>query len=325
MRLGWAALAFVVVLAGCGGGGGGGGTGPPSQGGSSTPTPTPTVPIATPSPTPTASPIASGAAAPSVGYLTGNGSTFSGTTSASASSVTLTPISEIFKVQAFPPSFVTASVRVDVSGATQSLARKSVVDAQANTQTAVQPRVGLSADRFAAVAPMRSLASALRRAPQTTSTAAPSPTGAPAARSFAVLSGGTGPSSTSYVQVAATLQQTSAHAYVYVDNSLGLSTSTVGAIASDFENAYLSDTTHFGTSDYPSNAPFGPLNGTAHPCDAGGNQIPGAQAIPVVIPDTDGRTYVVVVSQSNAGNGEGGYFDPANYFAQSFANCSLKV
>ncbi|MBV8150602.1 MAG: hypothetical protein JOY59_03520, partial [Candidatus Eremiobacteraeota bacterium] len=137
------------------------------------------------------------------------------------------------------------------------------------------------------------------------------------------LTGGIGSTGSASASVPATLQATTAHGYLYVDNALSLDSGTIAAIANDFENAYAVDTAHFGIVDYPANAPHGPQNASAGdiPCDANGNQIAGASPIPVVIPEGDPHVVVLLVAQKDAGNGEGGYFDPTNYFVQSYANC----
>ena len=306
---------LVLALAGCGGGGGGGASPPYTP---------PVTPAATPTPSPTSTASGAPAPAPTVGYLAGSGSSFSGTTRAGTSAVTVAAISEILIPRPTAPAFLPVGIRVDVGNGTQSAARQANVLAPATNSAPVSsPRVSLSAERAVNYEQLRVSMRSLRRSPTATVVA---PAAAPASsRTFAVLTGSIGSSGNTYAQVATTLQQTTPHAYVYVDSTLGLSPALVTAIAADFENAYLSDTLHFGTPDYPNNAPFGPLNGTGTPCDSSGNKIAGANPIPVVIADSDPHTAVVVVSQSNAGNGEGGYFDPNNYFVQSFANCNRAV
>ena len=228
-----------------------------------------------------------------------------------------------------PPTdgLVPATIQVSVkSGSTQSLVRRpGAVTLSATIEAG--PRISLSAERAVDAVALRAALSVPSRRPSALpadATPLPVPSAA-ATKTFAVLNGGIGPTATGYAQVATTLAQTSAHGYIYVDNSLNLFSNVTSGIASDFENAYLADTVHFGTTTYPSNAPNGPLNFFQTPCDTSGNALIGSPTIPVVIPGSDPHVDLVVVSQANAGNAEGGYFDPDNYFVQQYANCSHKI
>jgi hypothetical protein len=127
-----------------------------------------------------------------------------------------------------------------------------------------------------------------------------------------------GGNSATYSQVPATLQRVTAHGYIWIDNTLGLVPATLDGIASDFENAWNSDTTHFGTPDYPANAPGSSYGQT--PCDSSGNPVPGATPGPFFVPDVDQHHNLVVVAQNNAG-GYGGYFSSINHVYQQVANC----
>lgn len=133
----------------------------------------------------------------------------------------------------------------------------------------------------------------------------------------------------SYEQVPATMLAQTPHANIWIDRSLlsgpnasdafaaGALQSTVAQIGSDFENAYISDTTHFGTAQYPSSAPG--LRTQVSRCDSSGNAI-GATAQYVASP-ADGRVNVMVLDSAALGNGVGGYFSAVNYVAQDAWNC----
>lgn len=143
-----------------------------------------------------------------------------------------------------------------------------------------------------------------------------------------VQNGGLSSSSRPNVSVPATLLAQTAHGNIWIDNSLlsganaspsfaaGSLTATVAQIGADFENAYASDTAHFASPDYPSNAPgFTPRFSN---CGSDGSQQgTGAQYI---TEPADGRIDVMVVNSQNLG-GMGGYFSSTNFITQGALNC----
>jgi hypothetical protein len=138
-----------------------------------------------------------------------------------------------------------------------------------------------------------------------------------------------GSGSTSYVQVPSTLEFQSAHGNVWIDNSLLSGTNaspsfqgpslvtTVGQIGADFENAYLSDTTHFASFDYPNNAPGVTLQYEAF--DSSGNDLHHSDNQYIFEP-TDKRINLEILNTANLGSGVGGYFSSVNYTPQEIWN-----
>ena len=118
------------------------------------------------------------------------------------------------------------------------------------------------------------------------------------------------------VQVPATLVAQSAHANIWIDGTLALTQSEISQISTDFENAYASDTAHFASADYPSNAPG--LQAKYSACARGGAS-QGTSAAYITEP-ADRRIDVMVVNSSNLG-GLGGYFSAANLMTQATLNC----
>jgi len=117
-------------------------------------------------------------------------------------------------------------------------------------------------------------------------------------------------------QVPATLLAQSQHANIWVDSSLSLSQSELAQVQADFENAYASDTAHFASPDYGSNAPGMQPQYTT--CAQGGAK-QGTGAAYIQEP-ADHRIDVMIVNSSNLG-GLGGYFSGANLMTQSTLNC----
>jgi hypothetical protein len=72
------------------------------------------------------------------------------------------------------------------------------------------------------------------------------------------------------------------HGYIWIDNTLSLSPSTIQQIGADFDNAYLSDTTHFGTPNYTASAP-GFTAGPRPSCDATGTATGTSAPVHVVV------------------------------------------
>jgi hypothetical protein len=129
-----------------------------------------------------------------------------------------------------------------------------------------------------------------------------------------------GASSGTFAQVPATLQNVSSYGYIWIDNTLMLSASTIQQIGADFDNAYLSDTAHFGTPSYTVSAP-GFAAGPYTACDATG--APTGTSVPAYITPTGGKINVFVINPSSLGSGVGGYFSQLNYVPQVAINCLI--
>lgn len=138
-----------------------------------------------------------------------------------------------------------------------------------------------------------------------------------------------GPSGSSRaVQVASTLLAQTAHANIWIDDSLlsgaasspafasGTRSSTLAQIAADFENAYASDTAHFASPDYGAGAPG--LQPQYRACSATGSTQGTTRAYIAEPPDR--RINVSIVNSQNLG-GLGGYFSGSNYMPQAALNC----
>ncbi|HWT07166.1 MAG TPA: hypothetical protein VN224_15480, partial [Xanthomonadales bacterium] len=139
---------------------------------------------------------------------------------------------------------------------------------------------------------------------------------------FWTFTGAIGAGGSAYAQRTATLKAVTDHGYIWIDNTLTtLSSADVTAIAADFENAYASDTAHFGTAAYTTSSP-GMASGSNPACDANGTRI-GTTSVPNFIVPTDDKTNVFVVDIVGLGTGVGGYFSSANYFYQSALNCLI--
>jgi hypothetical protein len=118
------------------------------------------------------------------------------------------------------------------------------------------------------------------------------------------------------VQVPATLLAQSAHGNIWVDDTLQFSQSDLSQISADFENAYASDTVHFASPDYSSNAPG--LQPRYNACASGGS-VQGSSSAYISEP-ADRRIDVMIVNPQHLG-GLGGYFSAANLMPQSVLNC----
>lgn len=119
-----------------------------------------------------------------------------------------------------------------------------------------------------------------------------------------------------FVAVPATLVAQTTHGNIWTQNSL-LSTVSPNAtqIGNDFENAYASDTAHFASPDYASNAPgMQPQYGT---CSSSGSHTGTASAY--IAEPADHRINVMIVDSSTLG--VGGYFSSVNLMTQAALNC----
>lgn len=124
--------------------------------------------------------------------------------------------------------------------------------------------------------------------------------------------------STGSAQLPATLALQTPHGNIWIDNTLlsQLDQSAIAQIGTDFENAYASDTMHFASADYPSNAPG--LQPTYQACTASG--APDGTTPAYIVEPTDKRIDVMVVNAENLGS-RGGYFSSVNYMPQTALNC----
>jgi len=119
------------------------------------------------------------------------------------------------------------------------------------------------------------------------------------------------------VPIPSTLLAQTAHGNIWIDNTIAASLeSSVSQIGADFENAYASDTAHFASPDYPANASG--LQPQYNACSANGSKQGTTQAY--ITEPQDRRINVMVVNSSALG-GLGGYFSVANYMPQTALNC----
>ncbi|MBV8602229.1 MAG: hypothetical protein JO359_11760, partial [Candidatus Eremiobacteraeota bacterium] len=125
-----------------------------------------------------------------------------------------------------------------------------------------------------------------------------------------------------YVNVSATLQAISQHAYVWVDDAALADpaefpdASYFTAAATNFDRYFAIETQAFGPA-------FAPANVTQYgQCDANANPLPQNAYGPV--PDltgTDPHIHVLITDVLTQ-NGEGGYFYSGNLFPQGMLNCT---
>jgi hypothetical protein len=138
---------------------------------------------------------------------------------------------------------------------------------------------------------------------------------------FWTFTGAIGAGASAYAQRSATLKVVTDHGYIWIDDTLTtLSSADAASIGADFENAYASDTAHFGTATYTTSSPG--MTGSNPACDLHGAAI-GKTTVPNFIVPTDNKTHVFVVDIVGLGTGVGGYFSSANYFYQSALNCLI--
>jgi hypothetical protein len=141
--------------------------------------------------------------------------------------------------------------------------------------------------------------------------------------SFWTFTGAIGAGGSTYAQRPATLKAVTDHGYIWIDNTLTLlSNADITQIGADFENAYASDTAHFGTAAYTTSSP-GMTSGSNAACDATGASLGAGTSVPNFIVPTDNKIDVFVVDIVGLGSGVGGYFSSANYFYQTALNCLI--
>ena len=128
------------------------------------------------------------------------------------------------------------------------------------------------------------------------------------------------------VQVGATLEAVANNGYVWVDDSLvgttNFTPATITKLASDLDNAYVSDTTHFGTTAFTVTAP-GESGGRYTACDNTGTTLGPGTSVPFWVPAPDGKIVAFVINSNGLGAGVGGYFTELNYIYQSAFNCLI--
>ncbi|MBV8151128.1 MAG: hypothetical protein JOY59_06180, partial [Candidatus Eremiobacteraeota bacterium] len=124
------------------------------------------------------------------------------------------------------------------------------------------------------------------------------------------------------VNVPATLEAISQHAYVWVDNTALANaqefpdTSYFTAAASAFDQYFAIETQDYGPA-------FATANITTYQqCDSNGTPLPAGQY--ETPPDLTGQDphINVIVSDALAGTGEGGYFYSGDFYAQQVLNCA---
>ena len=286
---------FVCALTACGGGGGSssGGTVLPAVGGVTTP-----VNVSGP-----------------VTYMQSSGPlATSGTIVKGTSSALVAVISGV----AQPPSAFTADTLTVASNApaTQSVAR-----ADESAHAYVKPLYAHPAEAFAAD---DSALLARLHATLVPGAAPSAPRSRSALMSAAAVGAQTnvwvqqgGYNSRTNVQVPATLIAQTAHGNIWAQNTLvSALTPNAAQLGAEFENAYTSDTAHFASPDYPSNAPaLQPQYTTCSPSGSHQGTAPAYIAQP-----GDKRIDVMIVDSPTLG-GLGGYFSAANLMTQGALNC----
>jgi Tectonin domain len=131
-----------------------------------------------------------------------------------------------------------------------------------------------------------------------------------------------GSNSSTDVQVPATLQAVANNGYVWVDNTLNLDAATAAKLAADLDNAYASDTAHYGPTQFTANAVGITNHANWESCDSTGTMIPGPGVARYVVPP-DAKINVLVLNTANLGSGVGGYFTTTNYYYQTAWNCLI--
>jgi hypothetical protein len=293
-------------------------TSTPIATGAPVPTSTPlSTPTPSPTPVPTATPTPAFAAAPSTGLLAPvAGGAFGGITSAGSSGATIVGIAT--RLQSSNDSAVTSSgiVSVGVNGVGGLSYRRSsshaVVDT-AGLDIEWQPRVS---QRITA-----EIRRTMQRYPggghgvESVRRTRALPTTVGATAKLWAQNAAIGTNNGTYKQVDATLAAVTAHGAIWVDSTLSsvlASGSTIQQIGADFENAYASDSAHFGSNAYDPTR----YRATNY-CDANGN-VTGS-GLPYV--PSDAHTVVFVVNPQSLGGGVGGYFDSVNFLADAALQC----
>ncbi|MDB5071025.1 MAG: hypothetical protein JWM87_2136 [Candidatus Eremiobacteraeota bacterium] len=265
--------------------------------------------------------IPSALPAPAVGYLgPASGGALAGIMNNVSSGVTLVGISAAQPRGGSSTTVPVASVTVGY-GATILSARRAPQQAAEDNRPHGVPEMAVDGP-----AEYRALTGGLRRmtstgtVPQARRTRSLGVT-VGATNPFWVANGAIGSIGNSAIQRPSTLKAVTAHGYIWVDDTLTvLDPTAIQAIANDFENAYASDTAHYGSSSYTTSSP-GLAGYTLPTCDTTGARDGGI--VPYFITPTDNKIDVLVIDVANLGSGVGGYFSPANYFYQGALNCNI--
>jgi virginiamycin B lyase len=273
---------------------------------------------------------AAAAAAPVVGYLPAayfRGWEVAGDLTATTTGATVVAISTTQVPSYTSVTLSAGSLKFELGSSILSAARRPVAR-RAAVSTTPQLALGRPAEGPAELAKLVSQlrpAAAGTRAPRDLRRTRSLPTAAGSRANLWVTKFAPGSPNGTDVQVPATLQAVTANGYLWVDDGLNLDSATVAKLASDLDNAYVSDTTHFGTVqfDYSAEALNNPEN---HPiayrtCDASGNQLSGI--VPIYIVPPDAKVNVFVVNTGNLPPGVGSYFTLRNYEYQSALNCAI--
>jgi hypothetical protein len=283
-----------------------------------------TLTIATPTPAPTAPAVA---AAPPVGPLAAITGGFGGSTLSTSTTAQIVGVSG---TNAFTDSVVSTkpSLSVTVFGSVSAASSAALALSTQRQTQAVAPFYHMLPERdplesFREFQRLAKSAGGVRatkaiRRPQSV------PTTLNSTASLWVQNAAIGASAGTYVQEPATLARKALHGDIWVDNSLvsgpnPISSAGLDAIANDFDNAYVSDTTHFGSPNYSATAPV--VVQSLPSCDATGTPTGTTQQI--IAPTT--QIVVFVVDPAKLGNGVGGYFDPTNLLPQAALNCTNKA
>jgi len=327
--LAFASGALLVALSACSGGGGGGGYFPGGGGGGYTPTPT-NAPTTSPTAVPTA--CSTGTPAPATGaavfYLNTSCTTANtkfGYTIPGDANGTLVAASTVDESEPLAANAVQTAPPADTiavsltAGETTALARRA--PARPNGSAVRRSASNVSFQRrFVHARPIANrklaslLLSATRGSAATQRKRSILPTTLGSTANIWTLA--TSSSGTSYIQVASTLEYTSQHGDIWVDNTLlstnggPLATTAIATIGTDYDNAWAADTANVGSPDWTANSP-----------DAGDLTNCTGSGTPIFIPDPDDRQAVFVISSASNG-GFGSYFDPANLIYNNVAtNC----
>jgi len=123
---------------------------------------------------------------------------------------------------------------------------------------------------------------------------------------------------TTFEQIPATLAIQTAHASIWVQNSLDLLTNAtaLSTIATNVENAMASDNLHFGSSTWDASAPS--LSKQYATCDANGNRDGGSS--PEFIVPSDPHVNFVYVDPSEIS--VGGYMDADSLLPEDIVRCT---
>ena len=141
-----------------------------------------------------------------------------------------------------------------------------------------------------------------------------------ATNSFWVQKSAIGSSTAVNIQVPATLAAIANNGYVWISNTLTLDQATIAALARDLDNAYASDTAHFGQPSFNASAPA--FSSSAYSsCDSSGAPL-GTNVDNYVLPP-DAKVNMLVLDSASLGNGVGGYFSWIDYIYQSAINCGI--